>query len=292
MMKNRNNTALPLKKAGRPMGKRALFFILLLCLFNVSSVARGNARPLKIVAGTSLIEDVVLDLTDGQAKVQTLIPGSSCPGHNDVKTSDFVFMADADLVLLHPFQRTMPQVAAMVEAVHKASARIIIIDGKGSWLIPENQKRAARDIAAILIAAAPERTRGINARLERRLGNIEQAETASLAKLASLKNIPVVACAMQAEFLRWAGLDVVETYNRAEEMTPRDVANLIDLTRGRGVAGVVDNYQSGARAGLPLALELKTMHLVLSNFPGSSDDAPDYVSLLRHNVRQLARLAR
>jgi zinc transport system substrate-binding protein len=275
------------------MSKRALFFILLLCLFNVSSVARGNARPLKIVAGTSLIEDVVLDLTDGQAKIQTLIPGSSCPGHNDVKTSDFVFAADADLVLLHPFQRNMSEVAAMMKAVHKAGAQIIIVDGKGSWLIPENQKRAVRDIAAILIAAAPEGTRNlINARLKRRLGNIEQAETESLAKLASLKNIPVVACAMQAEFLRWAGLDVVETYNRAEEMTPRDVANLIDLTRGRGVAGVIDNYQSGAQAGLPLALELKTMHLVLSNFPGSSDDVPDYVSLLRHNVRQLAQLAR
>jgi zinc transport system substrate-binding protein len=53
---------------------------------------------------------------------------------------------------------------------------------------------------------------------------------------------------------------------------------------------VVDNYQSGAEAGLPLALELDVPHAVLSNFPGSSEDVPDYFSLLRHNVDQLIRL--
>ncbi|MDR2075362.1 MAG: metal ABC transporter substrate-binding protein [Desulfovibrio sp.] len=248
------------------------------------------AETLKIVAGTSLIEDIVRDLTSGRVEMITLMPGSHCPGQDDVKASDFVFAAGADLALLHAFQRTMPQVAGMLEAVEGSGLRRVILESGGSWLIPEVQKQAVRDIAAALAAAAPEQAGEIGERAGRRLLRIDRAGGESLARLAAVRDQAVIASAMQAEFLRWAGLRLAGTYGRAEELTPGGIARLIDELRGRPLLGVVDNYQSGAEAGLPLALELGVPHAVLSNFPGSSEDVPDYFSLLRHNVDQLIRL--
>jgi len=84
----------------------------------------------------------------------------------------------------------------------------------------------------------------------------------------------------------------VRTFGRAEDINARELAEILNAVKNIPVAGVVDNYQSGPDAGLPLALELGVAHVVLSNFPGSSDDAPDYFSLLMHNVRQLQALAK
>ena len=104
------------------------------------------------------------------------------------------------------------------------------------------------------------------------------------------ENLQEEAAEMQAEFARWAGLDVLRAYGRAEDLSAGDLAGLLDNVRDKNVRGVIDNLQSGADAGLPLALELKVPHLVLSNFPGSAPDVPDYFSLLRANAEQLARL--
>lgn len=262
----------------------AILFFLLMC------VPLAQAVPLKIIAGTSLIEDIVRDLTDGRAEIVTLLPGSSCPGHENARTTDFVFAAQADLAFVHSFQRKMPQLAGMMDAVQNNKLRLVILEPKGSWLIPEVQKQAVLEIARALAEAAPASAGAIAARAEKRLALVGEAAVETLRKLAPLRGKPVAVANMQAEFVTWAGLDVVQKYTRAEEMNAKDLARMVDALRGRNLAGVIDNYQSGSEAGLPLATELKIPHLVLSNFPGSGDDVPDYFSLLRHNVNQLLRL--
>ncbi|MDR2800265.1 MAG: zinc ABC transporter substrate-binding protein [Desulfovibrio sp.] len=263
-------------------------FLLLVALCVMLPAFQSGAEPLKIVTGTSLIDDIVRDLTEGRAQTVVLVPGSSCPGHDALKTSDFVFAAGADLFLVHAFQQNSPQLAGMLQSVQNRP--LVVLRSKGNWLVPEAQKQAVRDIAAALEAACPDLAPLIGERAKARLGKIDQAGAECAEKLAAVRGRGIVCAAMQAEFLRWAGLEVMESYNRAEEMTPKDVALLIDRLRGRPVAGVVDNYQSGAAAGLPLALELKVPHLVLSNFPGSAEDTPDYFTLLRGNVARLIRL--
>jgi zinc transport system substrate-binding protein len=186
----------------------------------------------------------------------------------------------------------MPQAVDMMRSVNNADVRTEILESGGSWLVPEVQQRAVRDIAAILAALRPEDAHGIGRRAEKRILEVDRTEEECRAKLSAVDGKAVVVAAMQGEFVRWAGLDVLESYKRAEEMTPRDIALLIDKLRGRAISGVIDNYQSGANTGLPLALELEIPHIVLSNFPGSSEDTPDYFHLLRHNVEQLLKLGR
>jgi zinc transport system substrate-binding protein len=264
----------------------AIFLFLFVC------VPFAQAGTLKIIAGTSLIEDVLRDLTDGRAEITTMLPGSSCPGHEDVKTTDFVFAARADLAFVHSFQRSMPQLAGVLDAVRNKKLHLVVVEPKGSWLIPGVQKQAVLEIAKALADAAPDAARAIAARAEARLARVDEASAEASLRLGPLKGKPVAVSDMQAEFVTWAGLDVVQRYKRGEELTAKDLAQMVDALRGRDLAGVIDNYQSGSEAGLPLAMELKVPHVLLSNFPGSSDDVPDYFSLLRHNVAQLLRMGR
>ena len=267
----------------------SLLAVLLLCC---CCAPGAQAASLKIIAGTSLVEDIVEDLTGGKAEVLTIIQGSSCPGHENVRTSDFVFAAKADLVLLHSFQKDMPQITAMLDAANRPDRRTVILRTRGSWLIPSIQKGAVAEIAAILTAADPEQAGALHTRAEKRLARIDECAAETQGLLALVKGRSVIVAQMQSEFVQWAGAVVTATYGRAEDMTPGALARLVDGARGKNIAGVIDNYQSGSDAGLPLALELKAPHLVLSNFPGSSEDAMDYFSLLRHNVAQLLVLNR
>lgn len=264
-----------------------LWLVLLFC-----STASQAADAVRVVAGTSLISDIVADLTQNRCEILTLIQGSSCPGHENASTGDYVFAARANLLLIHPFQRNLQQVSAMLAAVDNPKLKVVEVSPRNSWLIPQVQKQAVNEIAAALEVITPELAPDIRLRARQRMQRIDAAETQCRVMLAPLHGKRVIAATMQAEFASWAGLEVVRTLGRAEDINARELAEILNAVKDMPVAGVVDNYQSGPDAGLPLALELGVAHVVLSNFPGSSDDAPDYFSLLLHNVRQLQALAK
>jgi len=270
--------------------KKAAVFLWLVLLF--CSTASQAADAVRVVAGTSLISDIVADLTQNRCEILTLNQGSSCPGHENASTGDYVFAARANLLLIHPFQRNLQQVSAMLAAVDNPKLKVAEVSPRNSWLIPQVQKQAVNEIAAALEVIAPELAPAIRLRTRQRMQRIDAAETQCRELLAPLQGKRVIAATMQAEFASWAGLEVVRTLGRAEDINARELAEILNAVKNIPVAGVVDNYQSGPDAGLPLALELGVAHVVLSNFPGSSDDAPDYFSLLMHNVRQLQALAK
>ena len=261
-------------------------FCLLLLLLGAS--APLHAKTVKVIAGSSLIEDIVLDLTENQADVLSVIKGSTCPGHETLKTTDFVFAAQADIILVHSFQRKMPWLTGMMEAVKDKNPRLTVLDAKGSWLIPEVQKKAVLEIAAILSGVFPQNAKAIDERARKRLARVDAAGDEIQARLAPIKSKPVAAADMQSEFASWAGLTVLRAYGQDEN--PGAIARMVDELRDKKLVGVVGNYQSGSGTGLPLALELAVPYIVLSNFPGSSDDALDYFSLMNHNAAQLLRL--
>lgn len=268
--------------------KKIIACICLMLFF--STVTAHAAERLRIIAGTSLISDIVSSLTEGHSDILTLIQGSSCPGHENANTGDYVFAATAKLLLIHPFQRHLPQVRAMLKATDNAGLTIVEVSPRGSWLIPDVQKTAVLEIAEALKNAAPDLATSIDQQVQARLHAVDAAAAACLSKLKVVQGKRVIAATMQAEFARWAGLEVVQTFGRAEDVTARGLTEILAASKGANLSGVIDNYQSGPDTGLPLALELGVPHVVLSNFPGSSADVPDYFSLLRHNVALLQML--
>jgi zinc transport system substrate-binding protein len=254
------------------------------------SVGAEGADTLKVVAGSSLVEDIVRDLTGGRAAMVTITPGSSCPGQTDLKPTDLAFAASAELALIHQFQAGMPEVKGLLGA-GKPNFRVEVLTIPGAWTIPSVQEEATRQIGQILAAVRPAWGADIRRRTAARLARIATARKEAEQRLAPLAGRPVLASAMQAEFLRWAGLTIVRAYGRMEDLTPRDLAGLMEAARGRSVVGVVDNLQSGAEAGRPLADELQVPHIILSNFPGAWPGTEDYFGLLQENVRRLASMA-
>ncbi len=266
------------------------FLIALTLLLLLLPVMAKASDDFKVIAGTSLVEDIVNDLTDGRATILTLIPGASCPGHGDTKASDVVFAAHAELAVLPAFQKNLPPVVNLFKAANNDRLHMEIVDLVGNWMMPPIQREAIMQISRALIKARPDWVADIEAKKQNRLRRLEEAERTVQTQLQPLHGMPVIAAKMQADFLAWTGLSVQATYGGLEEMTPNTMAALINDNRKKNIVAVIDNLQSGASVGRPLAEELGVSHLVLSNFPGSSSVAIDYFSLLNENVEQLLRL--
>jgi ABC-type Zn uptake system ZnuABC Zn-binding protein ZnuA len=269
----------------------AVALLLIVAALNANAATQQSAEtPLRVIVGTSLIEDVVNDLTENRAQVLTLIAASSCPGHEDMKATDVIFAANAQLALTHAFQQRMPTVTELFKAADNQKLRAESLNLNGNWMSPPTQREATVVIANLLKQVKPEWAAQIGARETARLRKIDSAEATAVRRLAPLKGKLIIAAAPQLDFLQWAGLDVFQTYATATQLSPKEVVDLVRQSRDKAAIGVVDNLQSGADAGKSLADELKVAHVTLSNFPGSSDDAPDYFSLLNRNVSALLSL--
>jgi len=97
---------------------------------------------------------------------------------------------------------------------------------------------------------------------------------------------------MQADFVRRLGMNVIADYGRAEDLSPGSLMRLAESGKKAGVRVVIDNMQSGAEAGVPLAGEIGAAHVAFSNFPLFVQEAPDYETLLRHNCDLLTAALR
>lgn len=254
-----------------------------------SALSKSDERS--YVLGSTLLEDIVSDLTAGRAKTRLLIRGSACPGHTDVKASDLVFAANAQGIYVHPRQMTLPSLTQLFAAKEQLRTRTHGIGVSGSWLIPDVQIQASRAVAKTLVQGeTSDFSDAVYARLQKRIKRIKDFSEGLESVRTRFHGKPVVSALMQKDFVSWCGFSIAATFGGAESMNPKILAEIIALARKRRVIGVVENLQSGKEAGLPIAEELKIPRAILSNFPGSDDNVPDYFSLVRENIRQLLLL--
>lgn len=254
-----------------------------------SALSKSDERS--YVLGSTLLEDIISDLTAGRAKTRLLISGSACPGHTDVKASDLVFAANAQGIYVHPRQMTLPSLTQLFAAKEQLRTRTHGIGVSGSWLIPDVQIQASRAVAKTLVQGeTSDFSDAVYARLQKRIERIKDFSEGLEPVRTRFHGKPVVSALMQKDFVSWCGFSIAATFGGAESMNPKILAEIIALARKRRVIGVVENLQSGKEAGLPIAEELKIPRAILSNFPGSDDNVPDYFSLVRENIRQLLLL--
>jgi zinc transport system substrate-binding protein len=90
---------------------------------------------------------------------------------------------------------------------------------------------------------------------------------------------------MQEGFVRWAGFDVVATFGRPEDLTPAQVAALIDQAQEAGVALVIDNLQSGTTTlGASMEQDIEAITVTISNFPGGLQNTGTWEKAIDKNV--------
>jgi zinc transport system substrate-binding protein len=240
---------------------------------------REHESGMGIVASTTMMGAVVKEVAGGTVTVETLVPGGMCPGHFDIKPRQMQEIERSDLFLYHGWEHWLPKVTKATGV----GTRIVRIDLPGEWMVPEIHVEAIHRIRDLMISLHPEE----EALYEKRALEYENRVLSEARSICSTfrpyAQTPVICSELQADFLVWAGFDVLETYGRAESLSPKTLENLVRTGKTNGVRLVVDNMQSGPSVGAGIADEIGAEHAVLTNFPLDGS----YLDALRSNVREL-----
>lgn len=239
------------------------------------------------MAGSAHIEGLVKELSEGALPVRNLIPGPMCPGHFDMRPGDIEMLSRGAPVLIHVWQEDMPNIRALLGAVTLKPDQLRIVPVMGSWMTPANQAAVARTVGEALGAWWPAERNVYLERAERRAQAILAFGAEQQARLAALQpeSIEVISNVMQADFVHWAGFTLVTAYGRPEDLSVAEVERLISSAKGRTIAFVIDNLQSGdTKTSQTIAGEIGARQVLLSNFPGGFPGYDSWEATLARNV--------
>jgi ABC-type Zn uptake system ZnuABC Zn-binding protein ZnuA len=258
---------------------RALSVIgIVIATFGLAAVAQG---PVQVVATSVVLGDLVEWVGGDAVVVTTLIPAGFCPAHYDLRPSDLLAVAKAELVLYHGIEPWLERLLANV------NPRALVLPLPGEWNTPDPLAEKAHVVAAALARLRPgsegefaQRTEGF----VQELLALEE-EILSQAQEFRLGEVPAIVMAWQADFASWLGLGIVATYPPEERLSLRDLVELSSQGQAARALLVVDNLQSGVDFGARLAHELSAVHVVLTNFPGAIPGTPDLIGMLSRNAQ-------
>ena len=259
--------------------------LVLLVLPVLSACDKNQNSKLKVVTSTSLIEYIVQEVGGNYVEVINMVPPNQHPGNFDVKPGDIEKLANASLFLLHGY----PGEAYADKLIASANNQNLVVSKvsvDGNWMIPSVQMTATDKIASILSEVDPSNASSYMNSAENYKKKIQAKETTIKNRLleANVSKINVIASIRQADFLGWAGFNVVATFGGTQSLTPQVVKDLVDQGRAANVVLIVNNIQDGQDAGKAIAEELDAQNLNLSNFPGGLDNTETWEKALDRNV--------
>ncbi|MBM4432776.1 MAG: zinc ABC transporter substrate-binding protein [Chloroflexi bacterium] len=272
------------------MKKAVIVALAVLILSLVAFLLAGCSSPvtseLKVVSSTSLLEYIVRQVGGDKVDVVNLVPPINHPGNYDVKPGDIQTLANARLFILHGWPGE-GYADKLIASADNPNLTVIKASVNGNWMIPSVQMAATGKVAEILGEADSENAAAYQNSAAEYKQRIQAKEADIKAKLAeaNVSQVNVISSARQADFLTWAGLNVVAQFNTTD-MTdkPQVVQELVDTGRQAGVTLIVNNLQDGKDAGKALAEELGAENLNLSNFPGGFDDTETWEKAIDRNI--------
>jgi zinc transport system substrate-binding protein len=251
-------------------------------------VRAQNAQPsADIMAGSSLITNIIQDVADGKLETRTLIPPGVCPGHYDMKPSDIVALANSKALFIHDYQENFQNIAGAIEAAENPDLIIVAINVTGNWMTPPVQAEAVDKIAQALGEIDEENAAYYQERAAERVQAIlaKGEEVEDRLQEAGVEGVKVICAAMQEGFVRWAGFDVVATYGRPEDLSPAQMEELVTEAKEAGVVLVIDNLQSGTTTlGAAMEQDIEAIPVTISNFPGGLENTETWEKAIDKNV--------
>jgi zinc transport system substrate-binding protein len=263
--------------------------VIVLVAILVTFLMRGhNAQPsTDIMAGSSLITNIIQDVADGKLETRTLIPPGVCPGHYDVKPSDIEALANSTALFIHDYQQYFQNIKGAIEAAENPDLIITILNVTGNWMVPAVQAEAVGKIAQALGEIDPENAAYYEGKATERAQAIltKGEEVENTLQEAGVEGVKVICAEMQAGFVSWAGFDVVATYGRPEDLSPAQMEDLVTEAEEAGVALVIDNLQSGSTTlGAAMEQDIEAIPVTISNFPGGLENTETWEKAIDKNV--------
>jgi len=269
--------------------RRSLIGTLLLVaiLVGLLGCAQSTQPSVDIMAGSSFIANIVQDVAGDKVETRTLIPPGVCPGHYDVKSSDIEALASSKALIIHNYQQNYQNIVGAVEAAENPDLVITVLNVTGNWMVPAVQAEGVGKITEALGEIDPENVAYYQQRATERAQAISTKGEQVQQRLtdAVVEGVKVLCAEMQAGFVSWAGFDIVATFGRPEDLTPAQVADLIDEAQGAVVALIIDNLQSGSTTlGASLEQDVAAIPVTISNFPGGLADTETWEKAIDRNV--------
>jgi zinc transport system substrate-binding protein len=273
------------------MRKRSLWqtLVVVLVVIIVAFIINPRHTPasVDIMAGSSLIANAINDVADGKLATDTLIPPGTCPGHYDVKPSEIEALNNSKAFFIHDYQQNFQNVIGAIQAADNPDLIVTVLNVTGNWMVPSVQAEAVDKVAQALEQIDPENA----VYYQQRAAAREQAILAygdnvtNRLQQGGVEGVKVICADMQAGFVSWAGFDIVDTFGRPEDLTPAQMADLIDEAQQAGVALIIDNLQSGSTTlGAALGQDIEAVPVTISNFPGGLENTETWEKAIDKNV--------
>ena len=274
------------------MSKKHLVMIVIFLLV-VAITALGGCTPakttkLKVMTGTSLVTAIVERVGSDHVEVFNLVPPSQHPGNFDVKPSDIQNLSTAKLLLIQGLPGET-YIDKLIAAANNPDLTLVKASVPGNWMIPTVQSSAVDKILSALMDVDPDNATDYQAAAVKYKQAITDKDTEIRAKLvkANVASINVIASTRQADFLTWAGFNVVGTFDSTVSLTPQAIKDLVDIGNAKGVALVINNLQDSEDAGKGIAASIGAKNINLSNFPGGFSNTDTWEKAIDYNVNLL-----
>jgi zinc transport system substrate-binding protein len=245
----------------------------------------GSSEKLKVVTSTSLMTYIVEQIGGDNIEAINLVPPNQHPGNFDVKPDDIQKLSTAKLFILHGWPGET-YVDKLVAAAGNPNLKVVKATTNGNWMIPSVQSAATDNVLNALSEIDPANTDAYKKAADAYKKRITAKESDIKNRLngANVSKINVIASARQADFLQWAGFNVVANFASVQALTPQVVKELVDKGKAGNVTLVINNLQDGQDAGKAIAEEIGAKNINLSNFPGGFSGTETWEKAIDYNV--------
>ena len=255
----------------------------IICFCSALHAMDEHKQP-AVLATTSLIETMATAVGGDKIQVVALIPAGICPGHFDMAPQQIQLIHNSSLVLYHGWESWIDEIQKLAPS---SNTHFISLEKEGNLMIPDHYLNALKVVTEQISCLDP-----VNAKFYQEKGRAYSQTIANVAillkqKAKKIQGMPVICSRLQEHFLRWLGLNIIATYGRPDELTPRTIIELIKSGRQHHIKAVIDNIQSGENAGLMIAKDIPAIHIALTNFPINES----YLEALKNNINKLLACA-
>jgi len=254
----------------------------------VGGCSSGSTDKLKVMTSTSLMTYIVEQIGGDHVEALNLVPPNQHPGNFDTKPDDIQKLSTAKLFLLHGWPGET-YVDKLVAVANNPDLKVVKTPTNGNWMIPAVQSAATDNVLKAISENDPANATDYQKAADAYKKRIQAKESDIKDKLtgANVSNINVIASARQADFLEWAGFNVVATFASVQALTPQVVKDLVDKGKAGNVTLVINNLQDGQDAGKAIAEEIGAKNINLSNFPGGFSGTETWEKAIDYNVTLL-----
>lgn len=270
----------------------SLFLAVSLILIPRSQAAREE-RPV-VMATTTMIGSMLELLAGDELEIRVLIPPGSCPGHFDFKPGDAVHLSQANLIIRHDFQSYLDQKLVSQNPLLRVAMLESPGHAAGDLVIPSNHLAALKRVKDILENSYSRLIPVLEKNFALARFQVEEAEQEARLRIeeADFGGVKVLASFRQADFVRWAGLEVVDEFtNSPDELSVLRLKEIVETAAEQNIAFIAGNLHSGGKTvARAISAETGLPVCILSNFPGTNERNTTYTRLLLDNIGLLTRV--